>query len=142
MLLLAGVMVVALRSSMIVGGTPDEPPAPTTPTTTEPTPTTPAPEPYQWPKSMTATAMGVGSSEYTRYLAWATEFETDTGTKLRVFPAESTAIRYQYLKSGDTTIASSGWNEWIEAFNADGMFATRLGGRRVKCEFACLFLQV
>ena len=142
LLLLAVFMVVALLGSMIVGCTPEEPPAPTptptqtpttapttTPTTTPTTaPTTPPPPPYEWPDQITATAMGLGSSEYARYLAWATEFEADTGTKLRVFPVENTQTRYQYIKSGDSTLASSGWNEWIAAFEADGMFATRLGG--------------
>jgi len=132
---MTALLLVSLCASLFVGCAAPEPtptqtptPAPTSKPTPTPTPTaTPEPE-FEWPKSITATAMGIGSSEYVRYLAWATEFEQDTGCLLRVFPAESTPLRYQYAKSGDSTLASSGWAEWADVILGELNFATRLGG--------------
>ncbi|MEW6142391.1 MAG: TAXI family TRAP transporter solute-binding subunit [Chloroflexota bacterium] len=84
------------------------------------------PEPY--PTALNCATYGIGGAEYARFLAWSTEYEKDTGIKVRIYPREDGALRQADVKQGMCDIMSCGWVEFIPAMKAEGSNANFMGG--------------
>ena len=88
---------------------------------------------WQWPDTMTMTTTGSRTGTFASTTGIAAVLEKTTGSKVRVIPEGTSALRYEklYKKMGDFGCESSGSHETSITGNRGGFVSRELIGQRI-----------